>query len=271
MKTSETPNTLDGIVLVLDRPLDVANVGAVVRVMCNFGLSRLRLVEPAAYDEARILAAAHRSEEVIARIDRFPNLDAALADCAYVLGTTARPRQVRHERMTPRQAAPALLHAAALDPSSPAALLFGPEDRGLSNDALGLCNAVVCIPTTVRFSSLNLAQAALVLAYELWLAASEESRHVEPSQRVPDAAAAVAPSMTGDGDTLARVAAREEMFGALEQVLWGMHPNNDAGRVAHTLARLRALLLRAAPRSEEARMLTTLFLHIAHERRSGGQ
>jgi tRNA C32,U32 (ribose-2'-O)-methylase TrmJ len=56
------------------------------------------------------------------------------------------------------------------------------------------------------------------------------------------------------------------MFAALEEVLWGMHPNNDAGRVSHTLARLRAVLLRAAPRVEEVRMLTTLFVHIAHER-----
>ena len=54
---------------------------------------------------------------------------------------------------------------------------------------------------------------------------------------------------------------------ALEDVLWGMHPNNDAGRVTHTLARLRAVLLRAAPRAEEVQMLTRLFVHIAHERR----
>ena len=66
----------------------------------------------------------------------------------------------------------------------------------------------------------------------------------------------------------ARVAARETMFAALEDVLWGMHPNNDAGRVSHTLARLRAVLLRAAPRAEEVDMLTRLFVHIAHERES---
>src|SRR5581483_5389265 len=112
MRVIDRLGVLDSVVLVLDRPRDVANVGGVVRVMCNFGLSRLRLVEPAAYDEERILAAAHRGAPVLARLERHPTLASALADCGFVLGTTARPRQVRHERITPRQAAPALLQAA---------------------------------------------------------------------------------------------------------------------------------------------------------------
>lgn len=264
MRVIDRPSVLDNVVLVLDRPRDVANVGGVVRVMCNFGLSRLRLVEPAAYDEERILAAAHRGAPVLARLERHPTLDSALADCGFVLGTTARPRQVRHERITPRQAAPALLQAVTLSPATPAAILFGPEDRGLANAALGRCNALVTIPTAPEAASLNLAQSVLVLAYELWLAALASTVH-GGAERMPDVAAALG-GVPAAGDSLARAAACEEMFAALEEVLWGMHPNNDAGRVAHTLARLRAVLLRAAPRSEEVRMLTTLFVHIAHER-----
>src|SRR5689334_13069609 len=107
------PPVLNGVVVVLDRPRDVANVGGVVRAMGNFGLSRLRLVEPAAYDPERILAAAHRAGPILERLERHPTLDDALADCGFVLGTTARPRAVLHERLTPRQAAPALLQAAA--------------------------------------------------------------------------------------------------------------------------------------------------------------
>lgn len=272
---------LERVVLVLDRPRDATNVGAVVRAMGNFGLARLRLVEPAAFDEARILALAHRGAPVLARLERHATLDAALADCGFVLGTTARARAVRHERLTPREAAPALLraastnaepgtavaalsHATSNDPPPLSAVLFGPEDRGLSNDALGRCNAVMTIPTTPENPSLNLAQAALLIAYELWLTATDGA--VTP--RRPDAVAALE-DMAPAQEPLARVAAREEMFAALEQVLWGMHPNNDAGRVRHTLARLRAVLLRAAPRSDEVRMLTTLFVHIAHERRAG--
>lgn len=244
-----------------------------MRAMGNFGLARLRLVEPAAYDEGRVLALAHRGTPILERLERHAALDEALADCGFVLGTTARPRAVRHERLTPRQAAPALLRAATGDATPPSAILFGPEDRGLSNEALGRCNAVITIPTSPASTSLNLAQAVLLIAYELWLTATEGA--ITP--HTPDVAAAlddglrpehtVAAPAAPNQVALARVAAREEMFAALEQVLWGMHPNNDAGRVRHTLARLRAVLLRAAPRTEEVQMLTTLFTHIAHERR----
>lgn len=278
---------LDGIVVVLDRPRDATNVGGVVRAMGNFGLLDLRLVEPAAYDEGRILAVAHRGRAILDRLERYATLDDALADCVFVLGSTARPRTVRHERMDPRQAAPALLRAAALaatgvdatdaapegrppDAAGPgrAAILFGPEDHGLSNEALGRCNAIVTIPTAAEYSSLNLAQATLLIAYELWLAATEGATAI---RRVPDAAAALSSTDPPDPpasreEPPARAAARAEMFAALEEVLWGMHPNNDAGRVKHTLARLRAVLLRAAPRAEEVHMLTRLFVHIARER-----
>jgi tRNA C32,U32 (ribose-2'-O)-methylase TrmJ len=290
MRLKSSPGVLEGVVVVLDRPRDITNVGGVVRAMGNFGLSRLRLVEPAAYNEGRVLAVAHRGRPIIDRMERYPTLDDALADCIFVLGTTARVREVRHERMTPRQAAPALLRAATLGLSGPpsvtahadggsevmaphdrireggfAAILFGPEDNGLSNEALGRCNAVVTVPTAAEYSSLNLAQATLLIGYELWLAATEDPTAV---RRVPDAVAALDATETpaAPDEPPARVAAREEMIAALEDVLWGMHPNNDAGRVHHTLARLRAVLLRAAPRAEEVHMLTRLFVHIARER-----
>src|SRR5436305_14590904 len=112
------PPALDGVVLVLDRPRDVTNVGGVVRAMGNFGLTRLRLVEPAAYDPERLLAMAHRGSPVLARPERHATPDAALADCGFVLGSTPRPRAAWHERIAPRQAAPALLPAARPDPAA---------------------------------------------------------------------------------------------------------------------------------------------------------
>lgn len=237
----------------------MANVGATVRAMANFGLQQLRLVTPAVFDRERILGMAHRTEAIVDAVTQYTTVDEALADCGFVLATTARSRAVRHERMSPRQAAPALLQAAL---HAPVAILFGPEDRGLSNDVLGRCNAVITIPTVPTYSSLNLAQAVLVVLYEVW---HQASLPLQPL-RTPDAVKAAFSGLPEDA--YARVQEREEMFAALEMVLWGMHPNNDAGRVGHTLARLRALLLRAAPRSEETAMLKTLFLHIAHERES---
>jgi tRNA/rRNA methyltransferase/tRNA (cytidine32/uridine32-2'-O)-methyltransferase len=166
---------LKNIVVVLYQPQDIVNVGGVVRVMSNFGLRRLRLVEPAAYDPYRIEGIAHHTEKIVAGIERYATLEEALADCGFVLGTTARKRGTRREHLTPHQSAPYLLDYATAHSEAPAALLFGREDDGLPNEALDLCHALVTIPTDTANRSLNLAQAALVLAYELWITASAKS------------------------------------------------------------------------------------------------
>src|SRR3954462_3837723 len=126
----EQPNqaALDNIVVILYQPQDVVNVGAVIRVMSNFGLKRLRLVEPAAWDAYRVEGIAHHTQPVIEVVEFFPDLAAALSDCGFVLGTTARKRGTRRDRLTPGQAAPLVLKAATKSPGTPAALLFGRED-----------------------------------------------------------------------------------------------------------------------------------------------
>src|SRR6476620_5674884 len=90
---------LENIVVVLYQPQDVVNVGAVIRVMSNFGLKRLRLVEPAAFDAYRIEGIAHHTQPIIEAVEFFPDLAAALADCGFVLGTTARKRGTRRDRL----------------------------------------------------------------------------------------------------------------------------------------------------------------------------
>lgn len=158
---------MKGVVLVLFQPEDVVNVAGAVRAMSNFGLKDLRLVEPAAFDAYRVEGIAHHAGEIIERVRRYPTLEAAVADCSLVLGTTGRPRRVRRERLTPREAAPIVLRVAAAHPGAPVAVLFGRERDGLPNSALDLCHAVVTIPTSPENHSLNLAQAVLVIAYEL--------------------------------------------------------------------------------------------------------
>src|SRR4051812_6346903 len=165
---------LDNIVVVLYQPQDVVNVGGVIRVMSNFGLKRLRLVEPAAFDAYRIEGIAHHTRPLINAVEFFPDLEAALSDCGFVLGTTARKRGTRRDRLTPQQAAPVVLEAALKSPATPAALLFGREDSGLPNEALDNCHALLTIPTGAANPSLNLAQAALVVAYEVFLATRAE-------------------------------------------------------------------------------------------------
>lgn len=238
---------LRNVVVVLVQPQDVVNVAGVIRVMANFGLSRLRLVEPAAFDPYRIEGIAHDTEELVAATERFGSVADAVSDCRLVIGTTGRPRAVDRERLVPRQAAPLLLEGAA---DGPVALLFGRETDGLTSTELDLCHALATIPTAAEKRSLNLAQAALVLCYELFQAS---------------AAPAPAPQITAAlrGEAPAMAAETEPIFGALEQVLGALHPNSPEERATGAVARLRAVLLRACPRPAEAQALTRLFRHIA--------
>lgn len=287
---------LQNVVMVLFQPQDVVNVAGVIRVMSNFGLRRLRLVEPAAFDPYRIEGIAHSAGvtgEIVAGTGRFPDLPSALADCGFVLGTTGRPRETRRERLTPRQAAPLLLRAAGAAAGRPAepgagaaagrpvAVLFGREKDGLPNDALDLCHAILTIPTDPANRSLNLAQAALVVAWELWMAATAPAAPEAPG--APEALAAPAaplrlpaagaPPLAGEVPSVAAALAadaelasgteREAMFRALADLLRAVHPRTTEGRLARAMSHLRAVLLRAAPRSDEARMLAGLFAHLA--------
>src|SRR3954464_10164730 len=103
------PNRLDNIVVVLCRPQKLVNIAGAIRAMKNMGLLRLRLVRPAEFDRSDIEGIAHRSADVLAATTLHTNLDDALADAAYVAGTTARTRELAPHYLTPREAAPALL------------------------------------------------------------------------------------------------------------------------------------------------------------------
>jgi TrmH family RNA methyltransferase len=241
-------HTLSGIVLVLDRPRDPVNVGAVVRLMGNFGLPRLRLVEPAAFDPAQVLRLARRGQVVLEGIVRYPSLPDALADCGYVIGTTRRARAVARPVLSPAEAAPVLL--AAGNAERPAAILFGPEDFGLDNAALDRCHAILTIPAVPEDASLNLAQAVLLVAYELRLAALARG---SASGEKPSPAASLA---TG--------ADLEAMYSGLRAMLAAMHPVKIPGRTEQTMARLRALLMRSQLSEAEARLLEGIFQHVAH-------
>ena len=168
------------ITVVLDQPQDLVNIAHVVRAMKNFGFRDLRLVAPREYDAYRIEGIAHQTQDVLARVRVFNTLAAALADCVHVAGCTARGRTAKHALQRPRQAAAEMLERAAL---GPVALLFGREDRGLSNEALDLCHRSVTIPASPAYASLNLAHAAVIMLYELALARGDEARPFKPPRR----------------------------------------------------------------------------------------
>lgn len=166
--------------VVLHEPQELVNIAHVVRAMKNFGFTELRLVQPREYDPFRIEGIAHQTQDVVSRVVSFGTLDAALADCMHVVGFTARGRSVKRNLQRPREAA-AEITAAGI--AGPVALLFGREDKGLTNEALDRCHRIVTIPTTPSYPSLNLGHAVVLTLYELALARGAEDRPFKPPRR----------------------------------------------------------------------------------------
>jgi len=212
--------------IVLVRTSHPGNIGAAARAMRTMGLDELVLVDPRAFPHAEAVAMAAGADEVLdaARICR--TLDEAVADCRFVVGTSARPRGVALPVLDPRAAAAALRDASR---EGLVALVFGNERTGLTNDELHRCHAAVQIPADPSYSSLNLAAAVQVLSYEWRVATSTGADARAPGR------AAEAP---------ADKAQVEGFFGHLHEALGAI--DFYKGRAPHTiLRRLRRLFLRA--------------------------
>lgn len=171
---------LKNVVIVLDEPQNLVNIAGVVRAMKNMGLGRLRLVRPAEFDEWRIEGIAHRSEDVVNSVEILDSLEEAVADCIFVAGTTARARTAHRNYDRPGDVAETVVARAS---EAPVALVFGREDRGLANEALDRCDAVIVIPTDPEYSSMNLAQACLLISYEVFLAAEGDGQSLPRGKR----------------------------------------------------------------------------------------
>jgi TrmH family RNA methyltransferase len=171
--------------VVLWRPRGAANLGAVARAMKNFGLRRLTLVGSRLGSWADAWRMAVQSGDVLEGAAQTDDLDAALAAATWVVGTTNRPLPGQ-ALLTPRQVA-----EQAAERGGPT-LLFGCEESGLPNHALLRCHAVSCIPVAPEQSSLNLAQAVLVYAAELFAAAAAHDPGLATAPLPPAAPAAPA-------------------------------------------------------------------------------
>jgi tRNA/rRNA methyltransferase/tRNA (cytidine32/uridine32-2'-O)-methyltransferase len=168
------------IVVVLHEPQDLVNIAHVVRGLKNFGLRDLRLVTPREFESHRVEGIAHQTQDVLGRVRTFTTLEEALADCIHIVGFTARGRTAKRNLQRPREAAAEII-ALEADRSEPVALLFGREDKGLSNEALDRCHRIVTIPSDPSYSSLNLGHAVIIMLYELALArGAEEQPFKEP-------------------------------------------------------------------------------------------
>lgn len=173
------PPTLNSknVFFVLCRPRFPENIGAAARAMCNMGFEQLLVVDPQNCDLTRILKmATHAASEVVEQMQVYEDLPTALGFLNYVVGTTARLGGQRQSVVSADRLAPEL---APLTENNRVGLVFGPEDRGLTNEDLRLCHRLVNIPT-VEFSSLNLAQAVMIICYELRRDRSSERKPFVP-------------------------------------------------------------------------------------------
>lgn len=164
---------LDNVAIVLKGPKYPENIGAAARSCFNMGISQLIIVRDK-YPEREPMAkmATHKAVHLLDNMELHENLEDALAPFSFVVGTTARQGRQRTVDRSPRDVIGdvlPLLHKNRI------ALLFGPEDRGLTNDDLKYCQYTSSIPTA-DFSSLNLAQAVAIHCYELFYAIIEQSR-----------------------------------------------------------------------------------------------
>jgi tRNA/rRNA methyltransferase len=166
-----------GPAIVLVAPQLGENIGTAARAMMNCGLDDLRLVCPReGWPSPKATSAASGADAVLAKARLYPDTAAAIADLAHVYAATARDRHIVRRQVTPRQAAAEMrAHVAA---GEPCGVLFGPERTGLVNDDVALADTVLTVPLNPAFSSLNLAQAVLIVGYEWFTAASPASPEI---------------------------------------------------------------------------------------------
>ncbi len=232
-----TTTALANVRVVLINTTHPGNIGAAARAMKVMGLSSLHLVTPKEYPSAQATAMASGADDLLAAAVVHESLDAALKGCRLVLGTSARLRALSQPQLDARAAA---ARAVAEADRHPVALLFGRERSGLTNEEMQRCHYLVHIHANETYSSLNLAQAVQVLAYELRLAALEQV-----------AAGTVLDPLDYEPVDDAQMA---YFFGRLEETLLNIGFLNP-DQPKRLMARLRRLFQRARPDQNEINIL----------------
>jgi tRNA/rRNA methyltransferase len=161
-------HALERVRIVLCHTSLPANIGAAARAMKTMGLASLYLVDPRQFPHADAEALASRATDILAAARACASLDDALAGTVYAVASTARNRDMSHPVLTPREAAARIVEEAQ---RGPVALVFGPEKFGLTVQEVNRCSVIATVPANPEYSSLNLAAAVQLFAYEIRLAA----------------------------------------------------------------------------------------------------
>jgi tRNA/rRNA methyltransferase len=234
-------NKLDNIRIVLCRTSHPGNIGSAARAMKTMGLSHLYLVTPRAFPHETSYAMASGATDVLENITVCDTLEDALQGCSLVIGLTARKRELSHAAVTPRMAA---TEALAVAEDSEVALVFGGETNGLSNEELIRCQRLAHIPANPEYSSLNLAAAVQVLAYELRMGAEEivlpVAKRIDPATH----------------DEI------EGFYGHLEQAMIATG-FLDPAQPKRLMSRMRRLFTRAGLQKEEVNILRGMLSSIS--------
>ena len=170
----------ESIRIVLVNTSHPGNIGGVARAMKNMGLSQLYLVAPRDYPHEQAQWRAASAKDILDAAVVVPTLEDAIRDCQFVVGTSARERRIPWPLLDARQCAEQMAQASEREQ---VAVLFGREDRGLTNDELQVCNLHLNIPTSGAYSSLNLAMAVQIVAYELNMVISSSSLTVSKTEQ----------------------------------------------------------------------------------------
>jgi TrmH family RNA methyltransferase len=236
--------------IVLVEPSHPGNIGAVARAMKNMGLEHLVLVGPRQFPHSEAIARASGADDVLARARVVATLGEAIAGCGFIVATTSRVRDQYFRVADVREGAQRIL---AQSRRGPAAVLFGSERAGLTNEQLEGAHLLIRIPASDRYPSLNLAMAVQIVAYELFRARGIEI----------DTAPAAGP--------LADPAEMEKLYEHLAQVLEEIDFRDRTQGGTHLMARLRRLLQRAVLDRNEVNILRGILTAVQSRRRRAGQ
>ena len=229
---------LKNIRIVLVRPRGSGNIGSIARALKNFGATELAIVGTARTRSFWARAMAVHGRDVLRDAKCYGTIREAVADCTLVVGTTCRGGLYRKHSQTPREVAPRIAAAAR---TSKVAVIFGPEDHGLSNQDLEPCQLLITIPAHPEYQSLNVAQAAVVCLYEIFIAALA-GRETETIQR-------------------ARAEDIERLYDLMRKTLLKIG-FLDSENPEHMLLAFRRILGRAGLEETDVRIFTGLFRQI---------
>lgn len=236
--------------IVLVEPSHPGNIGAVARAMKNMALERLVLVNPRQFPDAEATARASGADDVLERARVVDSLPEALAGCGFVAATTARERDQYFRVADVREAAERLVRESA---RGPAAVLFGSERAGLTNEQLEAAHLLVRIPASAAYASLNLAMAVQIVAYELF--------------RVGGVSIDPAPA----AGPLADPGELERLYAHFAQVLEEVDFRDRTQSGTHLMARIRRFVQRAELDRNEVNILRGFLTAVQRRRRHAGE